>query len=277
MLHIGCHLSVSDGYTNMIKDALSIDADTFAFFTRNPRGGAIKVPKTSDIEEFNTIYKDNNFAKLIAHAPYTYNLCSAKEDVVRFATQAMIEDLEKMELTPYNFYNFHPGSHVGQGSEKGIEMVVNALNKILKKDMNTIVLLETMSGKGSEIGCCFEEIREIINGVELKDKLGVCLDTCHISDAGYDIINDLDGVMEEFDDIIGLNYLYGIHINDSMNEPGSHKDRHAPIGEGTLGIKTFESIVNHKALKDLPFVLETPHKDLESYAKEIKLLRSLAS
>lgn len=275
MLHIGCHLSVSGGYTKMIEDAISIGADTFAFFTRNPRGGQSKEIEKSDLEKFLEIYKNKNFTTLVAHAPYTMNPCSKDKKTRNFALRAMKEDIKKMEFTPNNYYNFHPGSHVGQGIETGIDYIAKQLNEVLIKDQTTIILLETMAGKGSEVGSKFEELKEIIDKVELKEKLGVCFDSCHLSDAGYDIINDLDGVIEEFDKIVGLKYLKAMHLNDSMNEPGSHKDRHAPIGEGSLGIKTFEKIVNHEALKNLPFILETPHKELSGYKKEIEVLRSL--
>lgn len=275
MLHIGCHLSVSKGYKNMAKDAVSIGADTFAFFTRNPRGGQSKPIDEKDIKAFLEESQKNNFVKLVAHAPYTMNPCSKDEKTRDFALRAMKEDLVKMEYTPNNYYNFHPGSHVGQGVKIGIELISDMLNKTLTKEQTTIVLLETMAGKGSEVGSKFEELKAIIDKVELKEKIGVCMDSCHLSDAGYDIIGDLDGVVKEFDEIIGIDYLKAMHINDSMNDFASHKDRHAPIGEGTLGLKTFENLVNHPKLKDLPFILETPHSKLEEYAKEITLLRSL--
>lgn len=273
MLNIGCHLSISKGYENMGKETLKIEANTFQFFTRNPRGGKIKELNVEDINNLLELMKKNNFSKILAHAPYTTNLCSDKEDIREFAKNMMKEDLERMEYLPGNMYNFHPGSHVGQGVEQGIEYIVKALNEVLIKNQSTTVLLETMAGKGTEIGRSFEELKTIIDKVSLKEKLGVCLDTCHINDAGYDV-SDIDKVLNEFDKIIGLKYLKAIHLNDSMNELGSHKDRHQKIGEGTIGITNFEKIINHPVLKDLPFYLETPN-DLTGYAKEIKLLRNL--
>ncbi len=273
MLNIGCHLSISKGYENMGNEALKINANTFQFFTRNPRGGKIKELNKEDIDKLLKIMKENNFAKILAHAPYTMNLCSDKEDIREFAQNMMKEDLERMEYLPGNMYNFHPGSHVGQGVERGIEYIVKALNEVLTENQNTTVLLETMAGKGTEIGRNFEELKTIIDKVKLKDKLGVCLDTCHINDAGYDISN-IDNVLEEFDKIIGLKYLKAIHLNDSMNERGSHKDRHQKIGEGTIGIENIEKIINNPILKKLPFYLETPN-DLDGYGKEIELLRKL--
>lgn len=273
MLNIGCHLSIYKGYENMGKEALEIEANTFQFFTRNPRGGKIKDLNIEDINNLLEIMKKNQFAKILAHAPYTMNLCSDKEDIREFAKNMLKEDLERMEYLPGNMYNFHPGSHVGQGVEKGIEYIVKALNEVLTKTQSTTVLLETMAGKGTEIGRSFEEIKTIIDKVSLKEKLGVCLDTCHINDAGYDV-SDIDKVLNEFDKIIGLKYLKAIHLNDSMNVLGSHKDRHQKIGEGTIGISNFEKIINHPVLKDLPFYLETPN-DLIGYAKEISLLRNL--
>lgn len=273
MLNIGCHLSISKGYENMGNEALKINANTFQFFTRNPRGGKIKELNKEDIDKLLKIMKENNFAKILAHAPYTMNLCSDKEDIREFAQNMMKEDLERMEYLPGNMYNFHPGSHVGQGVEREIEYIVKALNEVLTENQNTTVLLETMAGKGTEIGRNFEELKTIIDKVKLKDKLGVCLDTCHINDAGYDISN-IDNVLEEFDKIIGLKYLKAIHLNDSMNERGSHKDRHQKIGEGTIGIENIEKIINNPILKKLPFYLETPN-DLDGYGKEIELLRKL--
>ena len=273
MLNIGCHLSISKGYENMGNEALKINANTFQFFTRNPRGGKIKELNKEDIDKLLKIMKENNFAKILAHAPYTMNLCSDKEDIREFAQNMMKEDLERMEYLPGNMYNFHPGSHVGQGVERGIEYIVKDLNEVLTENQNTTVLLETMAGKGTEIGRNFEELKTIIDKVKLKDKLGVCLDTCHINDAGYDISN-IDNVLEEFDKIIGLKYLKAIHLNDSMNERGSHKDRHQKIGEGTIGIENIEKIINNPILKKLPFYLETPN-DLDGYGKEIELLRKL--
>lgn len=273
MLNIGCHLSISKGYENMGNEALKINANTFQFFTRNPRGGKIKDLNENDINKLLGLMQENKFAKILAHAPYTMNLCSDKEDIRDFAKNMMKEDLERMEYLPGNMYNFHPGSHVGQGTEKGIEYIVKALNEVLTENQNTTVLLETMAGKGTEIGRNFEELKMIIDKVYLKDKLGVCLDTCHINDAGYDVSN-MDKVLEEFDKVIGLDYLKAIHLNDSMNEKGSHKDRHQKIGEGTIGIKNIEKIINNSILKRIPFYLETPN-ELDGYAKEIKLLRDL--
>lgn len=273
MLNIGCHLSISKGYENMGNEALKINANTFQFFTRNPRGGKIKDLNENDINKLLSLMQENKFAKILAHAPYTMNLCSDKEDIRDFAKNMMKEDLERMEYLPGNMYNFHPGSHVGQGTEKGIEYIVKALNEVLTENQTTTVLLETMAGKGTEIGRSFEELKKIMDKVYLKDKLGVCLDTCHINDAGYDVSN-MDKVLEEFDKVIGLDYLKAIHLNDSMNEKGSHKDRHQKIGEGTIGIKNIEKIINNPILKKLPFYLETPN-ELDGYAKEIKLLRDL--
>lgn len=273
MLNIGCHLSISKGYENMGNEALKINANTFQFFTRNSRGGKIKDLNENDINKLLSLMQENKFAKILAHAPYTMNLCSDKEDIRDFAKNMMKEDLERMEYLPGNMYNFHPGSHVGQGTEKGIEYIVKALNEVLTENQTTTVLLETMAGKGTEIGRSFEEVKMIIDKVYLKDKLGVCLDTCHINDAGYDVSN-MDKVLEEFDKVIGLDYLKAIHLNDSMNEKGSHKDRHQKIGEGTIGIKNIEKIINNSILKRIPFYLETPN-DLDGYAKEIKLLSNL--
>lgn len=273
MLNIGCHLSISKGYENMGNEALKINANTFQFFTRNPRGGKIKDLNENDINKLLGLMQENKLAKILAHAPYTMNLCSDKEDIRDFAKNMMKEDLERMEYLPGNMYNFHPGSHVGQGTEKGIEYIVKALNEVLTENQTTTVLLETMAGKGSEIGRSFEELKMIIDKVYLKDKLGVCLDTCHINDAGYDVSN-MDKVLEEFDKVIGLDYLKAIHLNDSMNERDSHKDRHQKIGKGTIGIENIEKIINNSILKRIPFYLETPN-DLDGYAKEIKLLRNL--
>ena len=274
MLNIGSHLSAAKGYENMGKEALKIGANTFAFFTRNPRGGKAKAIDEADVKKFLELAEANKFAKLVAHAPYTLNPCSSTEKVREFAHMAMKEDLERMEYTPGNYYNFHPGSHTGQGVEKGIELISDLLNEILTPEQSTIVLLESMAGKGSEVGSTFEELAAIIDRVELKDKIGVCLDSCHISDGGYDIVNNLDDVIEEFDKVVGIKYLHAMHLNDSMNPMGAKKDRHAKIGEGHLGVATFEKIVNHPALKDLSFILETPN-ELAGYAKEIELLRSL--
>ena len=271
---IGAHLSASKGYTHMLKEAMSIGANTFQFFTRNPRGGKAKDIDEKDIETFLQLSRENNFGKILAHAPYTLNCCSAKPETIRFAVDTFADDLKRMEYTPGMLYNFHPGSHVGQGEEKGIELICKALNTVLFPEMTTTVLLETMAGKGSEMGKTFEELKAIIDGTELSDKLGVCLDTCHVSDGGYDIVNDLDGVLEQFDKIIGIDRLKALHLNDSKNPLGAHKDRHEKIGEGFIGVDTFERIVNNKYLKDLPMFLETPN-ELYGYAKEIALLKSL--
>lgn len=272
-LYIGCHLSSADGFEAMGKNALSIDANTFAFFTRNPRGGKAKEIDPEDAEKLLGILEENSFGKLVAHAPYTLNPCSKDAKVRNFAHMAMADDMERMEYLPGNYYNFHPGSHVGQGIETGIELICGLLNEILTKEQTTTVLLETMAGKGSEVGGRFEELAKIIEGTSLDEKLGVCLDTCHVSDAGYDIINDLDGVLDEFDTVVGLDRLRALHINDSMNPPGARKDRHAKIGEGHLGTETILKVINHPKLKGLPCILETPHKDLAGYGKEIAMLR----
>ena len=274
MLHIGCHLSASKGYYHMAKTAVELGADTFQFFTRNPRGGKAKDMNEADIEKFLAFAKEYNFPCILAHAPYTLNACSDKAETREFAWNTFADDLKRMEYTPGNLYNFHPGSHVGQGAEQGIAYITEMLNTILTADQTTTVLLETMAGKGSEVGSSFEEIRAIIDGVKLDNKVGVCLDTCHISDGGYDIINDLDGVVNEFDRIIGIDRLKAIHINDSKNPPASHKDRHEKIGEGHIGIEAMARIINHPALRDLPFYLETPHDELSGYAEEIALLKS---
>lgn len=271
---IGAHLSASKGYTHMLKEAMSIGANTFQFFTRNPRGGKAKDIDEKDIDTFLQLSRENDFGTILAHAPYTLNCCSAKPETIRFAVDTFADDLKRMEYTPGMLYNFHPGSHVGQGEEKGIELICKALNTVLFPEMTTTVLLETMAGKGSEMGKTFEELKAIIDGTELSDKLGVCLDTCHVSDGGYDIVNDLDGVLEQFDKIIGIDRLKALHLNDSKNPLGAHKDRHEKIGEGFIGVDTFEKIVNNKYLKDLPMFLETPN-ELDGYAKEIALLKSL--
>lgn len=274
MLNIGCHLSTTKGFKNMGKEALQINANTFQFFTRNPRGGKAKDIDEADIEALKEIMKENKFAKLLAHAPYTLNACSADERTREFAVETMADDLARMEYLPNNLYNFHPGSHVKQGVDIGINYIVDMLNTVLKPDQTTKVLLETMAGKGSEVGRSFEEIAEIIDRVNLKDHMGVCLDTCHVYDAGYDIVNDLDGVLEEFDRIIGLSRLQAIHLNDSKNPFESHKDRHEKIGEGSLGLEAITRIINHPKLKHLPFFLETPN-ELEGYGKEIEILRNV--
>lgn len=272
MLHIGCHLSSVKGFEHMGKEALSIGADTFQFFTRNPRGGKAKDIDPEDVKKFLELGEKNNFAKLVAHAPYTLNPCSATEKVRDFALFAMEDDMKRMEFIPGNYYNFHPGSHVGQGVDKGIELITALLNKIIKPEQSTIILLETMAGKGSEVGSKFEELKAIIDGVEYKDKIGVCMDTCHVSDAGYNINEDLDSVIAEFDNVVGLDKLHALHINDSMNPLGARKDRHAKIGEGYLGVGTIVKVISHPKLKGIPCILETPN-ELDGYAAEIKLLR----
>ena len=274
MFHIGCHLSASKGFLSMGMEALRLNANTFQFFTRNPRGGKAKAIDEKDVAKFLELAEENQFAKILAHAPYTLNACSADERTREFALEVMIDDLMRMEYVPGNLYNFHPGSHVGQGVETGIDFITKQLNQVLKPDMTTTVLLETMAGKGTEVGRSFEELREIIDRVELKEKMGVCLDTCHVHDAGYDVVNDLDGVLTEFDRVIGLDRLKAIHLNDSMNPINSHKDRHQKIGEGSLGLEAITRIINHPALRDLPFYLETPN-DNDGYAAEIALLRTL--
>ena len=274
MFYIGCHLSASDGFLAMGKTALSIGANTFQFFTRNPRGSKAKAIDPADVAAFLELAAENGFGTLVAHAPYTINPCSKDERTREFARMTLADDLKRMEHIPGNVYNFHPGSHTGQGIETGICQIAEALNAILTPDIRTTVLLETMSGKGSEVGSRFEELREIIDRVELSDKLGVCLDTCHVSDAGYDIADDPDGVLAEFDRVIGLDRLRAVHVNDSLNPVGSHKDRHARIGEGCLGAEGLGRVVRHPALQGLPFVLETPN-ELPGYAREIALLKEL--
>ena len=272
MLYIGNHTSSSKGYLAMGKQMLANGGNTFAFFTRNPRGGKAKEINPQDVQAFLKLEQENHFGKLVAHAPYTMNCCAAKENLREFARETMADDLKRLELTPGNYYNFHPGSHVGQGAETGIVKIAEILNEVLTKEQNTTVLLETMSGKGSEVGRNFQELRQIIDQVELKEKLGVCLDTCHVWDGGYDIVSDLDGVFTEFDQIIGLDRLKAIHLNDSMNGLGSHKDRHARIGEGEIGLEALVRVINHPATKGIPFILETPNDD-EGWAREIALLR----
>ena len=274
MLNIGCHLSASNGYVAMAKQAIEIGANTFQFFTRNPRGFKAKDIDEQDIKEFLEITKQNNFVKILAHAPYTLNPCSTDKRVRELAKEIFIDDLKRMEYTPNNMYNFHPGSHVGQGIDIGIKIIADTLNEVLTKKQTTTVLLETMSGKGSEIGSKFEELKQIIDLVELKDKVGVCLDTCHIYDGGYDIVNDLENVIKQFDSIIGLEKLKAIHLNDTKNPFASHKDRHEKIGEGHLGLDAISKVINHPKLKNLPFYLETPN-EIDGYAKEIKTLKSL--
>lgn len=274
MLTIGCHLSSSKGYLDMAKTAVSINANTFQFFTRNPRGGAAKPIDEADIKAFLEFAKENGITKILAHAPYTLNACSADESIREFALNTMIDDIRRMEYTPNQMYNFHPGSHVKQGAEVGIQLISEHLNKVLYPEMTTTVLLETMSGKGSEVGRSFEEIRAIIDRTELNEKLGVCLDTCHVYDAEYDIVNNLDDVLCEFDRIIGIDRLRAIHINDSKNPFGSHKDRHEVIGGGSIGLEAFSRVINHPSLRDLPFYLETPN-ELPGYKEEIRVLREL--
>ena len=274
MFKIGCHLSASGGYLKMGKEALKIGANTFQFFTRNPRGGAAKAIDEGDVKAFLDLAADNGIDVILAHAPYTMNLCSADEKIRTFAKNMLEDDLHRMEYTPGNLYNFHPGSHVSQGVERGIEFICAALNETLFDGMTTTVLLETMAGKGSEIGSKFEELREIIDRTEKSEHLGVCLDTCHVFDAGYDIKDSLETVLEEFDRVLGISRLRAVHINDSKNPFCSHKDRHEKIGMGSLGTECFERIINHPALRDLPFFLETPN-DIEGYANEIKLLKEL--
>ena len=263
---IGCHLSTSKGFLNMGKEIISLGGNTFQFFTRNPRGGAAKSLDLDDIEAFKTFAKENGIEVILAHAPYTLNACSADESTRNFAKETFADDLRRMEYIPGNLYNFHPGSHVKQGVDTGIDYIVDMLNGVIKPDQTTTVLLETMAGKGSEIGRSFEEIRRIIDGVSLNSHLGVCLDTCHVYDAGYDIVSNLDSVLDEFDKVIGIDRLKAIHINDSKNPFESHKDRHEKIGEGYIGTDAFERIINHPKLRNLPFYLETPN-ELSGYAK----------
>lgn len=275
MFYIGCHLSVSGGYEHMGREALKIGADTFQYFTKNPRGSRSKAPSDSDVAALVKLLDDNKFAPPLAHAPYTYNPCSKDEGIRRYTAQAMAQELEFLERIPGSLYNFHPGCHVGQGAEAGISYTAQLLNTILKPEQSTVVLLETMAGKGSEIGASFEELAAIIKAVNenVRDKVGVCLDTCHVHDGGYAIAEDPDSVFEEFDRVIGLPRLRAIHINDSKNPRGAHKDRHEKIGEGFIGMEGFRKIVNCEAIRSLPFYLETPN-DLDGYAKEIALLRS---
>lgn len=274
MLYIGNHTSSSKGYEAMGKQMLKNGGNTFAFFTRNPRGGKAKAIASEDVEKFLALAKANDFGKIVAHAPYVLNACAAKEELREFAKETMKDDLLRMEYTPGNYYNFHPGSHVGQGADTGIAKIAEVLNAVLTEEQTTTVLLETMSGKGSEVGGTFEEIRAIMELVEKKEKLGVCLDTCHVWDAGYDIVGDLDSVLEEFDRVIGLENLKAIHLNDSLNGLGSHKDRHAKIGEGQIGLEALVHVVSHPKLRNLPFVLETPNDDA-GWKEEIALLRKM--
>lgn len=272
MFTIGCHLSASKGYLAMAKQAVSIGANTFQFFTRNPRGGKAKEINEDDVKAFLEYSKEHGINRILAHAPYTLNACSADRGIREFAKNTMADDLKRLEYTPGNYYNFHPGSHVGQGVEVGIDFIAEMLNEILTKEQTTTVLLETMSGKGSEVGRNFEELKAIIDKVKLKDKLGVCLDTCHIWDGGYDVVNNFDGVLDEFDKIIGLEKLKAIHLNDSKNDLASHKDRHEKIGEGKIGLDAISKIINNDRIKELPFYLETPN-EIDGYEREIELLK----
>ena len=272
MLYIGNHTTSSKGYTAMAKQMIANGGNTFAFFTRNPRGGRAKAINEKDIQQFLALAKEHHFGKIVAHAPYTMNACAAREELRDFARETFRDDLRRMEYTPGNYYNFHPGSHVGQGTETGIRKIAEILNDVLTDDQSTTVLLETMSGKGSEMGRNFQEIRSILDLVDKKEKMGVCLDTCHVWDGGYDIVHDLDGVLDEFDQIIGLSKLKAVHLNDSLNDLGSHKDRHARIGEGRIGLEALVNVIRHPALKGIPFILETPNDD-EGWTKEIFLLR----
>lgn len=272
MFTIGCHLSSAAGFYHMGKEAIGIGANTFQFFTRNPRGSKAKAIDQKDVERFHVFCRENGIERILAHAPYTLNACSKDPHVREFALETMADDLVRMEYVPGNCYNFHPGSHVGQGAEEGIRIIADTLNQILKPEQTTTVLLETMSGKGSEVGRSFEEIRAILDRVELQDHMGVCLDTCHVYDAGYDIVNDLDGVLEQFDRMIGLNRLRAIHMNDSKNPFASHKDRHEKIGQGSIGAEAMIRIINHPALQGIPVYLETPN-ELDGYAEEIRFLK----
>lgn len=274
MLTIGCHLSISKGYLHMGKEALSLGANTFQYFTRNPRGGKARTFDEADMKALEAFMAEHNFGKILGHAPYTLNACAADPSLRQFAKNMMREDLERLEFLPNQLYNFHPGSHVKQGVDQGIEYIVEALNEVMFEGMHTTVLLETMAGKGTEVGRTFEEIARIIDGVKLKDYIGVCMDTCHIHEGDYGIIGDLDGVIESFDKIVGLDRLHAIHLNDSKNPRGAHKDRHEKIGEGHIGLEAITKVINHPALRNLPFYLETPN-ELDGYAKEIALLRSV--
>ncbi len=275
MLRIGCHLSSAKGFLAMAETAQSIGANTFQFFTRNPRGGAAKEWKQDDIDAMLDFFARKDIAKPLAHAPYTLNACARDENIRRFALETMRDDLHRLERIPGVMYNFHPGSHVQQGAETGIEMIAGTLNSVLAPELSTTVLLETMAGKGSEVGRSFEELRAVMDKVELSDRLGVCLDTCHVWDSGYDIVEHLDDVLKEFDSVIGLDRLKAVHLNDSMNVRGSHKDRHEKIGQGHIGLAAFERIVTHPKLRDLPFYLETPN-ELEGYQREISILKDLS-
>ena len=273
MLNIGCHLSVKDGYKKMGETIIQLGGNTFQFFTRNPRGGKAKKIDLEDIEKLKEIMNKNNFGKILAHAPYTMNLCSKDSKLREYAKEMMLDDIARMELIPNNYYNIHPGNHVKQGIEIGIELIAKNLNEVIKENQTTTVLLETMAGKGTEIGSSFEEIKSIIDKIEIKDKVGVCLDTCHVFDAGYDIAGNLDGILDEFDKIIGLNKLKAIHLNDTKNPIGSHKDRHEKIGLGSIGEDNILKIINNARLKGIPFFLETPN-DLDGYKMEIEWLKN---
>ena len=272
VLYIGNHTSSSKGYAAMARQIIKNGGNTFAFFTRNPRGGKAKAIDETDIQNFLVLAQENHFGKIVAHAPYTLNACAAKEELRTFARETFADDLRRMEYTPGNYYNFHPGSHVGQGSEIGIQKIAEILNDVLTEEQTTTVLLETMSGKGTEVGRNFEELRKILNLVEKKSKMGICLDTCHVWDGGYDIVHDLDGVLNDFDHIIGLERLKVIHLNDSLNDCGSHKDRHARIGEGKIGMEALVRIIKHPALREIPFILETPNDD-SGWTEEIHVLK----
>ncbi len=272
MLYIGNHTSSSKGYAAMGRQIVKNGGNTFAFFTRNPRGGNAKAIDPADVSRFLEIAREHGFGKIVAHAPYTLNACAAKENLRDFARETFADDLKRMEATPGNYYNFHPGSHVGQGIETGIQKIAEVLNAVLTEEQTTIVLLETMAGKGSEVGSSFKELCAVMDLVEKRDKLGICLDTCHVWDAGYDIVNDLDGVLDEFDSVIGLEHLKAIHLNDSLNVLGSHKDRHAKIGEGEIGLDALVRVIRHPALDGKPFILETPNDDA-GWTREIALLR----
>ena len=272
VLYIGNHTSSSKGYTAMARQIIKNEGNTFAFFTRNPRGGKAKAIDETDIQNFLVLAQENHFGKIVAHAPYTLNACAAKEELRTFARETFADDLRRMEYTPGNYYNFHPGSHVGQGSEIGIQKIAEILNDVLTEEQTTTVLLETMSGKGTEVGRNFEELRKILNLVEKKSKMGICLDTCHVWDGGYDIVHDLDGVLNDFDHIIGLERLKAIHLNDSLNDCGSHKDRHARIGERKIGMEALVHIIKHPALREIPFILETPNDD-SGWTEEIHVLK----
>ena len=272
VLYIGNHTSSSKGYAAMARQIIKNEGNTFAFFTRNPRGGKAKAIDETDIQNFLVLAQENHFGKIVAHAPYTLNACAAKEELRTFARETFADDLRRMEYTPGNYYNFHPGSHVGQGSEIGIQKIAEILNDVLTEEQTTTVLLETMSGKGTEVGRNFEELRKILNLVEKKSKMGICLDTCHVWDGGYDIVRDLDGVLNDFDHIIGLERLKAIHLNDSLNDCGSHKDRHARIGEGKIGMEALVRIIKHPALREIPFILETPNDD-SGWTEEIHVLK----